>query len=82
MNYSILFRHLDLDKSHPGQPKKGARGEPTHGVRGSLRSGRAPRDIGKRDEDTNPGFFGGLVPGSSAQKEDSHGVHQGDCCMR
>jgi hypothetical protein len=42
-------------------------------VRGSLRSGRAPRDKRKRNEDTHPEFFEGLVPGSSARKEDSMG---------
>ena len=62
MNYSILFRHLDLDKSHPGQPKKGARGEVTHGnegVRASLRSGRAPRDIAREMRTPTQGFSEG-----------------------
>jgi hypothetical protein len=54
-----LFRHLDLDTSHPDSRRKEL-AESHHGnegVRGSLRSGRAPRDT--RDEDTNPGFSEG-----------------------
>lgn len=56
MDYSTLFRHLS------GPPKKGDHGEPTmgnEGVRGSLRSGRAPRDIVREDEDTNSKFSEG-----------------------
>lgn len=59
MDHSTLFRHLDL--SHPDSRRKefAENHHGNKGVRGSLRSGRAPRDNAKEMRTPNPGFSEG-----------------------
>jgi hypothetical protein len=52
-------------------------------VRGSLGSGRAPRDKSrKRERAHHQDFFRRASSWLERPKGDSHRVHQGDCCMR